>query len=408
MKKKLKMKLFGKFSLASDEHVLSEEELNSAKMTCLLGYILINRDCALTHQRLIEVFWEGPSKNPEGTLKNLVYRIRTALKALGDEQYICTASGTYGWNPEIEVETDYEQFEQIYTLLCGTQEIKDAQEKKQLCQEALDIYQGNVCPRIAECGWILPRVTRYQSMYIDIVKVLCEIFEEEKEWSQLENLCWQALEVDAFEEEIHYWLMESLYGQRKLALLMNHYENTRKLFYESMGIRIPERLQNLFYKIMTDTEEGFSTGLEQVLLDMKEQEKPQEAFLCDYQIFRQLYQIEARRINRLGIAEYVLLFTVRRKGRSWQAAGVDAGIAEGMDVLEKLLRNSLRAGDVISRYSQSRFIVMLPTCSYEAGIKVAKRIQEMFHKNIGSRHLEVQAEMAELSATEKRGGCSHG
>ena len=159
---------------------------------------------------------------------------------------------------------------------------------------------------------------------------------------------------------------------------------------------------------MTDTEEGFSTGLEQVLLDMKEQGKPQEAFLCDYQIFRQLYQVEARRINRLGIAEYVLLFTVRRKGRSWQAAGVDAGVAEGMDVLEKLLRNSLRAGDVISRYSQSRFIVMLPTCSYEAGIKVAKRIQEMFHKNIGSRHLEVQAEMAELSATEKRGGCSHG
>ena len=69
--KKIKLQLFGSFSLQSDTGVLSEELLSSNQLLRLLAYILIYRDKVLTHQDLIEKFWDDDSKNPKGSLKNL-------------------------------------------------------------------------------------------------------------------------------------------------------------------------------------------------------------------------------------------------------------------------------------------------------------------------------------------------
>ena len=56
--KKIKLQLFGSFSLQSDTGVLSEELLSSNQLLRLLAYILIYRDKVLTHQDLIEKFWD--------------------------------------------------------------------------------------------------------------------------------------------------------------------------------------------------------------------------------------------------------------------------------------------------------------------------------------------------------------
>ena len=77
--KKVKMQLFGSFLLANETTVLGEEKIHSNKLTRLLVYLLLHRDYMLTHRQLIEVFWEDDTKNPEGALKKLMYRIRNEL-----------------------------------------------------------------------------------------------------------------------------------------------------------------------------------------------------------------------------------------------------------------------------------------------------------------------------------------
>lgn len=139
--KKVKMQLFGSFYLANDEKVLGEEKIHSNKLTSLLVYILVNRDYMLTHRQLIDIFCEDKSKNPENALKNLMYHIRNELKTLGNERFICTLPGAYRWNPEIEVETDYEQFEWMVRDLHLS---KREEEKEYLCRKILLCYRGNV------------------------------------------------------------------------------------------------------------------------------------------------------------------------------------------------------------------------------------------------------------------------
>ncbi len=394
MGKRLKMYLFGDFLLTDGENVLSEAVLHSAKLTRLLVYILMNRNVVLTHQKLIEEFWEDNTRNPAGALKNLMYRLRMALQELDNEQYICSMRGAYWWNPEIEVETDYERFEELNRQL----RIPDItfEEKKRLCQEVIQCYRGNISPRLADEKWLLPRATGYQSVYMDIVKMLCKIYEEEGAWEAMEVTCHQALEVGSFDEDIHCWMIKSLQGQRKYDMAIAHYEKTGKLFYENMGIRTPEKLRMTFRKMMQDSGE-YILDMSGLIDEMREQREPEEAYFCDYQIFRQVYRIEARRVERLGMAEYMVLLTVRRSGNIWRGLGVDPGVVEGMEILEKLLRKHLRIGDVVARYSKTQFIIMLPVCTYESAISVAERLKKRFEKSIGKLRLELLCELDEIS-----------
>lgn len=394
--KKIKMQLFGSFLLTSDEASLGEEKIHSNKITRLLVYLLIHRDYLLTHSQLIEVFWEDNSKNPENALKNLMYRIRNELKELGDEKFICTVQGAYRWNPEIEVETDYEKFEHSAKKLSLTD---DTEEKEKLCREIIDRYRGNVSAKISSESWIIPTVTWYKSMYMDAVKTLCGILESRGEWNEIGILCNKALTIDSLDEDVYCYLIRSLRGQKKYDLAISQYENANKLFYESMGIRYPSKLRRVFQEMLSETGVHM-TNIENLLEEIRDSMRPNGAFFCDYQIFRQIYQIETRRLERLGIAEYIMLLTLRRNSKIWKEAVVDRGLVEGMDILEESLRNSLRSGDVASRYSTNQFIILLPTCTYESSVKVMERIKKKFYGSVKKQRLELLYEMSELTTLE--------
>ena len=207
------------------------------------------------------------------------------------------------------------------------------------------------------------------------------------------------MKVDSLEEDIHCMYLRSLYGQNKYDLAMLHYEKVNKMFYESMGNYYPEKLRTEFQKLLAENSDIVS-DVEDVHKELSAQGESKGAFVCDYQVFRQIYRMEARRLKRLGMAEYVMFLTLRRKNKMYQGAAVDSVLEQGMTRLEEQLRSSLRIGDVVTRYSVTQFIVMLPACSYESGIKVGERIEKQFANVSKKLRLELRVELQELSAYE--------
>lgn len=393
---KIELQLFGKFCLKSDRGTLSEEMISSNQLLRLLVYMLINRDKVLTHQNLIDVFWDNDSRNPKGALKNLVYRLRNTLKVLGDEEFICTLTEAYQWNPEIKVEADYEQW---LRLLRNIRSTVDEAEKEKLCIKVVEGYNGNVTDRVANESWILSKVMGYQSQYLDTVKTLCTMLEQEKRWVEIERYSNDAMKVDSLDEDIQCMYLKSLYGQNKYDLAMLHYEKVNKMFYESMGNYYPEKLRAEFRKLLAENSDVVS-DIKDVQKELVSQEDTRGAFVCDYQVFRQIYRMEARRLKRLGMAEYVMFLTIRRKNRTSPDISTDPVLEQGMTLLEQQLRTSLRIGDVITRYSVTQFVVMLPACSYESGIKVGERIEKRFMNESKKLKLELKVELQELNAYE--------
>lgn len=391
--KKVKMQLFGSFELEYEGRKVTEETLHSKKLTKLLVYILMNRDTVLTHQQLLEVLGNDESQKPENVLKNLMYRMRRAMTELGEEKFINTSTGAYRWNPEISVESDYEQYEEQAEAL---QKEYDDAKRKALCYTILSGYKNNVTSKVAQETWMLPKTTWYQTTYMETAHTLCELLEKENDWQEMELICNKAMAVDSFDEDIHCWLLKSMHGQRKYDLAIAQYEKSKKTFYENMGIQPPESLQEAFQEMLGDIGEDIK-DVSRLLEEMQETERLNGAFICDYHIFRQIYRIEVRRIERSGMAEHMLLLTIRKRSTRHSDKLSEKANNEGMEALELAIRCCLRAGDVASRYSPTQFVVLLPMCSYESGTMVAERIQKYFRKLIGKKGIELVWELSELT-----------
>lgn len=391
---KIMMHLFGEFYLERDSVRIDRASLHSNKLMKLLVYIIFYRGRRLSRQELIDLFWEDDSRNPAGALKNLMYRLRTILKEFGDEEYILTYSGSYQWNPDISVDTDYEQFEELSSQILVQ---KDARIRKEMCQQVVEGYQIDIAEKLAGETWILPKLIWFRSRYMDVIKCLCEIYEAEGDWKSLEILCRKALEVDSMEEDIHCWQIRSLYRQKKYDLAMSHYEQVSRMLYNNLGIKETEKLHSVFVDMMAEGEDSYTGNIKKLLEEVKEPETPKSVFFCDYQVFRQIYRVEARRLKRMCLSEYILLITIKRRKKQNEISTSDKGITRGMEILEELLKKSLRIGDVVARYSLSQYIVLLPMCSYESGILVAERLRHSFDYAKGKLQMDLQYELEEIS-----------
>ncbi len=392
-KKVLKATIFGRFSLTNGTVTLREEDIQSNKLVQVLVYMISHRDITVTRNRLSEQFWSDNSKNPESALKNLMYRLRNMLKIMGPEEYICTKSGGYRWNPEIPVETDYEQLEEI------SGEIKkqpDGPARKELCRKLIACYRGEISAKLACELWLQPQIIQYQTAYLNTSKILCDIYERESEWEELEKLCRKVVEQEPLDEDIQSWLVKSLQKQKKYDQALSQYESAKKQFYKNLGIGMPEKLQEIFQEVVTGSRMQI-TNISGIMKEAVEKEEPSGVFFCDYQIFRQIYRLEMRRVDRIGISEYILLLTVRRVGSLWERNVTDTGLTESVAILEQVIRENLRMGDVAARNGPVQYVILLSACSYEAGMLVIKRIQKNFLKKVKYRKVELEYELEEVS-----------
>ena len=110
------------------------------------------------------------------------------------------------------------------------------------------------------------------------------------------------------------------------------------------------------------------------------------AFCCEPSVFRDIYQLETRAIERTGDSIFLCLLTISNlKGELLKPAVQ----TRAMDELGESIRNSLRRGDIFSRYSVSQYLMLLPTATYENGENVLKRIIQNFKKEYSRKDLSI-------------------
>ena len=72
-----------------------------------------------------------------------------------------------------------------------------------------------------------------------------------------------------------------------------------------------------------------------------------------------------------------------------------------MDQLLEAIKNSLRKGDVVSRYSGMQYVVMLPALTYEDGEMVMNRITNNFYKQIRRKPVKLHYRLQQLELPEE-------
>ena len=202
------------------------------------------------------------------------------------------------------------------------------------------------------------------------------LLQAEKRYADIIRVCEAALVLSPFEESIHYELLKALIasGQRRKAIA--HYEYLADFFYKKLGVLLSDRVRGL-YKEMTKGVESLEMDMENIEEDLREAEKPKGAFYCDYEIFKQIYRIQARSIARTGQAVHVALITVRDpKG---DVPGIEL-LKTAMNDLRDAALASLRRGDVVAAFSSAQLVLMLPLTTRENAEMVLRRILTGFQK----------------------------
>ena len=390
----------GKFQIVHRNGILDEETIHSEKLVKLLSYLLMHQDRSLTVQELSENIWqEEETDNPAGALKNLMYRLRILLKTyLGEEEFLLSGRGTYSWNPAVRVVVDAEEFERLCEL--ATERASQEHVKKErvmfLYEEAIQLYNGDFLAKKMDESWIIPLSTYYHSLFLTSVKHLLKLFEENDRYEEIEGVCTKALKHDLLDENLHCSLIRSLIRQNKMKLAKEHYEKATKILFEELNIKDTECLKAV-YKELLDMGNIMAADIQE---DMNELERPEGVYLCGYPLFREIFRLESRRISRLGIVEYVLLLTLNLKKENTQ---IQEGMGKyllnaGMKQMEEVLMESLRMGDVASRYSDTQYIILLSSCVYETAVMIADRILFHFNENISALRIQVKIDMEEVSA----------
>ena len=373
----LQVNMLGEFSLTYNGKCIDDSGSRSKKLWMLLEYLLVFRDREVAQNEIIELLWPDEEiANPANTLKVLIHRIRQSLDQLGldGKSLIVNHRGTYSWQSydSIEIVIDIELFEALYHQIENEQ---DPEKRLTHLLRAIDIYKGDFLPKTSYEVWAVPICTYYHGMYIKLVKDAIVILNERQLYDDIIRICHNAIVVDPYDESLHISLIEALADSGRHREALFHYESATKMFYSQFGITPSQEFMAIYKRVIKMTND-VETDLTIIKGGLQEVQDIRGAFYCEYEIFKEVYQLEARAQMRSGQTVFLCLLTItdtsgeRLKQKTLSSA---------MDKLMNAIGVSLRHGDVYTRFSISQFLVMLPCVTLENGEMIMQRIIRKYH-----------------------------
>lgn len=390
----IQITMFGEFAIRAGEKEIKDTTARTHQLWHLLEYLIAYRHKAITQKELIEVLWpEGGIDNPANALKNLVYRVRSTLGNHGipcAKEMIVYNRGGYRLNNNLNYVVDSEEFSRVCQLARTAEPGSDQQIK--LLTEATRIYKGDYLPGARFETWVVPLSSQYRSQYFQCVYALLEILQGQHRYAEMESICEKATQNDPFEEAAHRYYILSLIRQGKQSKAMGHYSRVTDLFFRELGVSPSAAMRSLYREIAKATHD-VEIDLGIVKEDLEESDRTEGAFYCEYEVFKNMYRLEARTAARTGQSVYIGLITVEDADGN----GLDVKLQNKMmDSLYDIIQNSLRKGDVFARFSACQYVLMVSTVTFENCSVVMERIIKRFRNLHRNRSVSVFAKIQPL------------
>lgn len=371
-----KAEFFGGCRLSRGDAYIDDTVLRSKKIWELLAYLIVFRNKEITQGELVNlIYGEDKSANPVNALKTLMHRVRAALDSMGaapGKMLILQTNGSYKWNNEYPVELDTEVFEDCFAR---AQSIElGGSSRLEAVMKAVETYKADFLPRFAMEPWVIPINTYYRSCYIRLVHGAVELLRTEEKNDEIVAICQKAIGIDPYDEYLYLNLMQGLVNLGQYQNAMEQYEKTTKLFYKEFGVTPSEEMKALYRQIARSSQ-SVEADISMVKDRLKEADELRGAFYCEYEFFKDIYQLEIRSASRTGKPVHIGLLTVTARN------GGRLAVKTMNNTVERLMscvRNTLRRGDIYARYSVSQVIVMLPLTTMESADNVLNRVAKRF------------------------------
>jgi DNA-binding SARP family transcriptional activator len=334
--------------------------------------------------------------DPVSDARNLIWRLRKLFKKVWGEvgcTFLLTDGSDYYWNHEIRLEIDAEQMEAFGR---AAEQVVSEEEKINLYSQAAGLYHGNYMEGYDDLQWIAYLSVYYQTFYLQIVKKLAHLLENNNRYEEVQKLMDESIRREPLDEELYVCFIRSLnrLGYKELAL--QEYKKAESFLYENLGQNSLEQLHQLYEDEFVKQMHGDEKNIYEIQAELQG-EFSSGPFFCEYTVFRQIYRLESQKRIRLGLTarQPLILIGIRVEDADSEEQERKL-LGRGMQKLQDALQKSLRTGDIITRYSNRQFLFMLSSGGEQNAAEVQKRLEKEFRRLIRKKNVRLEYSQTEI------------
>lgn len=391
----IRIQLMDSFTVYINEQKEEHLAKKSRKGVSLMQYLMLNHGQPVPNYRLLATLWtdEG-STNPENALKTLVSRLRAILNQISPDFGNCIVAdrGAYHWENLPGMTVDFFRIEAIFDELAGMRD--ESPERIALYEELLALYKGDLLQNAEQNEWALAQATSLHNKYMSAVYSYIELLKAADNHQDIVRVCRMALNVDNFDDRLHMELMTALINTNRTNEALVQYKHVTHLNYRYLGVQPSEDMQE-FYKQIVRAGKTLEFSLEAIRNELRESGEQRGAFVCEYAVFKEIYNLQMRNLERLGSTMFLGVIMVGNPDDPTMDSIKQDNIMNG--TLE-ILKNNLRKGDTITHFSPTIFALLLPTVNYTTGNMVMERVKQLFYKKYPNSNIPFNYRIGPLSS----------
>ncbi len=384
----LTVRMFGEFSISFGERRIVDN-YSGSKVWNLMGYLLCRRDRKVPQEDLIHILDSEKNTNPLTALRNNIRRLRKTLAELElPESYepILTGEGTYGWNSELPIYIDAEKFEEGCRRALAE---KDEEKKREALRKTLPLFQGPFLEKLSGEMWLNEVAEHYHSLFRNATEQAVPLLQAAGYGEEAAGYLRMALRFYPYDEELCRSLMLCLMDSANYQGAEIVYAELKERLHTDLGSLPEPQTEAIRHQILRRMRPQSMT-LDAIRKELVPEEVPVGAFICNYDIFRLLYQSEERSSFRKGRYVHIGVLTVEGKDGKEISERV---LFNAMENLRIVLQNSLRRVDVAARCSQSQYVLMLKEISLEDTSRVLRRVTTTFELDYPSGTVRIRSDV---------------
>ena len=398
MAETIRIQMMDHFLIYIDEKKTDHLAAKSKKGAALIQYLILNEGEPVPNQRLLNALWdEDKSSNPENALKTLVSRLRVLLNQIDPALGACIVSdrGAYHWECIEGMTIDLYEIEAIFNRL--SENNVPVTEQRTLYNLLLEKYQGDLMQHSEQNEWALAKATTLHNKFIAAIYAYIELLKSKAQYADIVSVCRRALDVDSFDDRLHMELMSALIKINRTGEALVQYKHVVQLNYRYLGVQPSEDLQE-FYKQIVSAGKTLDFNLESIRNELRESGERRGAFVCEYAVFKEIFNLQMRNLERLGATMFLAIIMVS----PYNDKEIDSLRQDNiMNGLMEILRKNLRKGDTITRFAPTIIALLLPTVNYNTGGMVLERIKRVFYRSYPNSNIVFNYRVGPLTTQGK-------
>ena len=204
------------------------------------------------------------------------------------------------------------------------------------------------------------------------------------------------MQIDDLDEQLHIELMQAMVNLNRTDEAAAEYRALAKQSREVLDAEPSEELQD-YYESLAEAGKTIRFNLDIIRNELIEKEGGTKGpFFCTYEVFKEVYNIYMRNLERLGSSMFLAVIMLGEAGDKGNAVRRESCMAG----LQEILKTNMRKGDIITRFSDNIFAMLLPTVNYSTGNMVMERIEDLYYQEYAALAIKFFARISPLGTAD--------